>query len=55
LKADSDRRNPYEKHKKIEQFPVGYGNTGKHYSELGGFSDEQLVELERALSGADCK
>jgi hypothetical protein len=39
----------------MEQFSVGYGNTGKHYFELGGFSDEQLVELERALSGADCK
>jgi hypothetical protein len=35
----------------LPQLKVGFGNAGKHYFELGGLSDEQLVALERALSG----
>lgn len=33
----------------MPQFPVGFGNAGKHYFELGGLSDQQIVDLEQAL------
>lgn len=35
----------------MQQFPVGYGNAGRHYFELGGLSDQQIVAIERALAG----
>ena len=37
----------------MQQFPVGYGNAGRHYFELGGLSDQQIVAIERALAGGE--
>lgn len=35
----------------MQQLPLGYGNAGKHYFELGGLSDAQIFAIERALAG----